>query len=283
MDHTHIEERGLIDLYHRGQIPPSEEAEFEEHFVGCRQCQDRLEAARGFQRGLKTVVAEDAARTVVQAGLLAWALRRRGLVVALLALIAVLPAVGFFAGEREAREAYATWKDLWEGERKTASELERRLAESERRHQEERRNLERQIAEARPTDAPPIVPAPPSPLVNTPLLLLTAVRGEADVPVLRAGADGYVSLAVDAGNDSRFDGFRATITDAAGQRVFRRDGLKPNALEAILLTFPVSFFQAGEHTLVLEGLRPGGSGEAGDTGELGAYPFRVARKASPTP
>ncbi|MES1211284.1 MAG: zf-HC2 domain-containing protein, partial [Acidobacteriota bacterium] len=88
MDHTYIEERGLIDLYHRGQIPPSEEAEFEEHFVGCRQCQDLLEAARGFQRGLKTVVAEDAARTVVQAGLLAWALRRRGLVVALLALIA---------------------------------------------------------------------------------------------------------------------------------------------------------------------------------------------------
>ncbi len=274
MDHTYIEERGLIDLYHRGQIPPSEEAEFEEHFVGCRQCQDLLEAARGFQRGLKTMVAEDAARTVVQAGLLAWALRRRGLVVALLALIAVLPAVGFLAGVRETREAIATWRDRWEGERKTASDLERRLAESERLHQEQRRELERQIAEARPVDAPPIVPAAPSPLVNTPLLLLTAVRGEADTPVLRAGADGHVSLAVDPGSGSRFDSFRVTVTDASGKLVFRRGGLKPNALEAILVTFPASFFEAGEHTLVLEGL---GSDRAGGEVELGAYPFRVDR------
>ena len=46
----------------------------EEHFVACPECTEQLELARGFQRGLKSMVAEDAviARTAVQLGLFAW-------------------------------------------------------------------------------------------------------------------------------------------------------------------------------------------------------------------
>jgi hypothetical protein len=271
MDHTYIEERGLIDLYHRGQIPPEEEIEFEEHFVGCAACQDRLAMARGFQRGLKTVVAEDAARAVAQAGIAAWLVRRRWLAAAVLVLAVLLPAVGFLAGNRGARDAVASWKDRWETERLSASKLERMLAESERRRQEgqeERRALEEKLAQARPPET-----TPPSPLVNTPLILLTAVRGEpAEPQVVHVGGSSYFTLAVDAGDDSRFASYRATVTDSKGARVFRQADLKPNALEAILLTFPTSYFKPGEYRLALEGVLPDGG-----TVELGVHPFRIVR------
>ena len=264
MDHTYIEERGLIDLYHRGQIPPEEEVEFEEHFVGCAECQEKLASARGFQRGLKVVVAQDAARAVAQAGLAVW-LRRRWRAAALLILAAALPVLGFLAGSRETRVAVASWKERWEGERRSASKLERLLAESERRRQEERRELEGKLAQA--------TPAPqetPSPLINTPLILLTAVRGEpGETPVVRLGRSAYVSLAVDPGDDPRFESYRVAIT---GPKTLRQAGLKPNALEAILLTVPASYFPAGSYQLELEGVLPGGA-----IVDLGVHPFKVVR------
>lgn len=252
MDHAYIEEHGLIDLYHRGQLPPEEEAGFEEHFVGCAECQERLQMARGFQRGLKTVVAEE----VTQAGLLAWLVRRRWLAVAALILAAVLPVLGYLAGSRdvtprlvEIDETEANWRQLFEKEQRSADELRQRLEESERQR----------VAQVQET------PAPPSPLVNTPVFLLTAVRGEDETTSVKV-KEGYFSLAVDAGDDPRFESFRVTITDSEGKRVFREAGLKPNALEALLLTFPAGFFKPGEYRLVLEG----------GAMELGGYSFRIA-------
>lgn len=251
MDHAYIEEHGLIDLYHRGQLPPEEEAGFEEHFVGCADCQERLQMARGFQRGLKTVVAEE----ITQAGLLAWLVRRRWLAVAALILAAVLPVLGYLAGSRETAplNTEASWRQLYEKERRDAEGLRERLEQSERQR----------VAHL------PETPAPPSPLVNTPVFLLTAVRGEDEAASVKVES-GYFSLAVDAGDDPRFESYRVTITDAQGKRVFREAGLKPNALEALLLTFPAGFFKPGEHRLALEGIKPDGG-----AAELGGYSFRI--------
>jgi hypothetical protein len=252
MDHAYIEEHGLIDLYHRGQLPPEEEAGFEEHFVGCPECQERLQMARGFQRGLKTVVAED----VAKAGLLAWLVRRRWFAVAALILAAVLPVLGYLAGSRGAApmNTEASWRQLFEKERQSADGLRQRLEESERQR----------LAQVEET------PAPPAPLVNTPVFLLTAVRGEDEAASVNVDS-GYFSLAVDAGDDPRFESYRVTITDSRGARVFREAGLKPNALEAVLLTFPAGFFKPGEHRLALEGIKPDGG-----AAELGGYSFQIA-------
>jgi hypothetical protein len=246
MDHAYIEERGLIDLYHRGQLPPEEEAGFEEHFVGCAECQGKLEMARGFQRGLKTVVAEE----VTKAGLLAWLVRRRWIAVAALILAAVLPVLGYLAGSRETApmNTEASWRQLYEKERRSAEGLRQRLQQSE----------QQRLAQVEET------PAAPSPLVNTPVFLLTAVRGEGETPAVEPRG-GWFSLAVDAGDDPRFETYRVTITDARGKRVFQQAGLKPNALEALVLTFPAGFFKPGEYRLALD------SGAA----ELGRYAFRI--------
>src|SRR4051794_36613916 len=119
MDHTTIEENGLIELYFQGLLPPEEEARFEEHFVGCPQCTEQLELARGFQRGVKSMVAEDAARVVLmQAGLFAWLARRGRLAQWGLALAAVLilglPAFWFASEGRSLRQTATALQQRWQ-------------------------------------------------------------------------------------------------------------------------------------------------------------------------
>src|SRR5215217_2198265 len=143
MDHTYIEESGLVERYYQGLLPPEEEARFEAHFVACSECMEQLELARGFQRGLKAVAAEDAARVVVQAGLFAWLARRGrlaqwGLAMAVLLVVAGAPALWLLAQNRSERQAVA---GRIEAERRTAADLERRLAGSERQRAAERREL----------------------------------------------------------------------------------------------------------------------------------------------
>ncbi len=257
MDHDHIEEHGLIDLYHRGQLPPEEETRFEEHFVGCSECQERLEMARGFQRGLKSMVAEE----VVRVGLLSWLARRKGLALAALLLVAGLPVLGYLAGNREPEDL--NWRQRYESAHRSAADLQGKLEESERLRREER------VAQVESTPKPvePRTVSKPAPLINTPVFLLTAVRSEDEIIVIDPGEKGYFSLAVDAGDDPRFESYRVTIT---GARVFREAGLKPNALEALLLTFPADYFEPGEYRLVVEGVTPDGAAS-----ELGGYGFRM--------
>jgi hypothetical protein len=276
MDHDYIESHGLVELYHQGALPPDEEALFEEHFVDCGQCMEQLELARGLQRGLKTIAAEEAARTVVAAGLFAWLARRGrlaqwGLALAALLLAAGLPALWLRAGgQSERRELTARL----EAQRRAGSELERRLGESEVR----RRAAE--IAAAKPPAPPPpaagsLVKPLIKPLVNTPVFLLAALRGDDVKPAVidLAKSGDALALAVDVGGDLRFATYRATITRMEGGKVFEKAGLKPNALEALMITFPSAFFAPGEYRLRVEGVKPDGS-----AAEVGGYLFRVVGK-----
>jgi hypothetical protein len=274
MDHAYIESNGLVERYHRGLLPPEEEARFEEHFVGCPECTEQLELARGFQRGLKAMAAEDAARAVVGAGLFAWLARRGrlaqwGTALAALLVAAALPALWLLAGGRSDRREQEA---RLEAERHTRQELERRLTESEDRRSAERRELEAKIAQAKPPEAPRGLAGP---LVNTPVFLLTAVRSNdakpATIDLARTGD--ALALAVDLGEGLRFDTYRATIAKAGGARVFEKAGLQPNALETLMITFPSSFFAPGDYRLRVEGVKPDGA-----AAEVGGYAFRVVGK-----
>jgi hypothetical protein len=218
------------------------------------------------------MVAEDAARAVVAAGIFGWLARRGrlaqwGAALTVLILAALLPALWLLAGGRsERREQEARL----EAERRTRQELERRLTESESRRSAERRDLEAKLAQAKPPAEPPRGLA--GPLVNTPVFLLTAVRSNDAKPVtidLSRTGDA-LALAVDVGEGARFDTYRATITNAGGGKVFEKAGLKPNALEALMITFPSSFFAPGDYRLRVEGVKPDGS-----SAEVGGYGFHV--------
>jgi len=277
MDHTYIESNSLVERYHQGLLSPDEEARFEEHFVECPACMEQLELARGFQKGLKTLVAEDTARAVVSAGLFAWLARRGrlaqwGAALAVLA-VAALPALWLLAGGQGERQE---WRARLDAQRRSNQELEHRLSESESRRIAERRELEAKIAQAKPPEAPRGLAGPlVNPLVNTPVFLLSALRSDdgkpATIDLARAGD--ALALAVDVGDDPRFASYRATITKAGGGTVFRQSGLEPNALEALMITFPASFFAPGDYRLRVEGVKPDGSAS-----EIGGYPFRVEGK-----
>jgi hypothetical protein len=275
MDHAEVEEHGLIDLYHRGALAPEREMELEEHFVDCVRCQDDLEAARGFQKGLKRAVAEDVARATVQAGLFAW-LARRGRLAGIgllgLFLVALLVAAGlpalWLAGERrqlrEERSANAELRQR-EGEaRSSAADLQRRLAASE---------LERErIASARPSPTPAPAASTPGAFSDLAVVLLTAVRGGPGEPAATidlAKTPGPIALAVDPGADARFASYRVAVT---GPRSFQKTGLHPNALEVVMVAFPPGSFPPGDYRLTLTGVRADGT-----TADLGGYPFRVVR------
>ncbi|HEY7213020.1 MAG TPA: zf-HC2 domain-containing protein [Thermoanaerobaculia bacterium] len=274
MDHTYIEENDLVERYHRGLLPPEEEARFEEHFVTCPECMEQLELARGFQRGLQAAAAEDAAKAVVQAGVFAWLARRGrlaqwGLALAVLAVVAAPLLWSAFQ-----RQDIAAWRARWQSQQRETADLQGRLAASERRRSDERRELEAKIAAAQePAARPNLLDRP---LANLPIVLLTAVRGEAGEPAAtidlsRAGEP--VVLAVDVGAGDRFASYRVTITRQGDGVVFRQAGLEPNALETIMITFPASFFVPGEYRLTLEGFRSPGNAE-----EIGGYPFRAVAK-----
>ena len=61
MDHPYIEENQITERYLMGQLAAPEEARFEEHYLTCQGCLDRLELAERFDRALKGVAAEEAA------------------------------------------------------------------------------------------------------------------------------------------------------------------------------------------------------------------------------
>ncbi len=109
-----------------------------------------------------------------------------------------------------------------------------------------------------------------APLVDVPLFRLTAVR-DAQAPALPvAPEDGWLSLAIDLPADPRFVDFAVTI-EQQRDTVFRREGLRPNAVDLLLLTFPEDFFAQQTYQLRLEG-RPA---DGGELEVLASYLFEV--------
>ena len=226
MDHTYIEQHGLIEQYLKGNLAEEEEVLFEEHFHGCFECQEQLTFARSFSKGFHAMAAEDAARqAVVIGGIFTWLARRgravqAGLAAAVL-MIALLPTMWLLIGPG---------------------------------------NL-----------------ASDGGVVSPSVLLLSAYRDRSGEPVAvidAATSAPPVVLAVDVGSGSRFDSFRATIADATGINVLRRDGLRLNALEVLMISFPADFFPPGDYRLNVTGVT-----DDGPTVELGAYSFRVVAGA----
>ncbi len=94
MNHQEIENDLIFDRYLKGRLTPEEEERFEEHYLGCAECLDQLEAAEGLQRGLRRAVAQDVAEIAAarRLGWLARAARSPG--AGVIAVTAIIVAVG---------------------------------------------------------------------------------------------------------------------------------------------------------------------------------------------
>src|SRR5215470_2429993 len=77
MDHETVEREEVVERYLRGRLPEEERARFEEHYLSCAECLDRLELAEAMQRGFQRAAAQDVAQAVAarQLVVVAWLAR----------------------------------------------------------------------------------------------------------------------------------------------------------------------------------------------------------------
>jgi hypothetical protein len=283
MDHAYVAEHGLVDLYRRGLLDPEEEARFEEHFFGCPECTEEIELARSFARGMKEMAAEDAARGAIVLGFFAWLARRGRLVQAGLALAALLvvataaavPALWLQVRAERTAGLVAAYRQQLEHERQRTTALGHRLAANETERASERRQLQARLEAAERAGRAGKAAPWNEVLFNTPVFLLRTFRDEPGSPAAvidLAKTDGPVSIAVDvgAGDNPGLLSYSVRITGDGGRAVFEKGGLHPNALEALLITFPPGFFSPGTYRLNVFGVAKDGQESA-----LGSHSFWV--------
>jgi Putative zinc-finger len=274
MDHTYIEEQQIVDRYVMGKLPPEEAGRFEEHFLSCPECLDRLDLAESMQRGFKRAAGQDVARLAVarQLALVAWLSRlgrsRQMAVLAMaLLVVAVLPAglalrqIGerdrelaqerqrSAAGSRSAAEAGKLRSELDASRRDLIAERQAHASAAE------------QLAQAR------------QPQGNVPILFLDAERGggagEPSVRLRLPSKPSWIVLALTI-DPPHQPSYRAILRDARGRELWRGGDLRLDERDSLSLSLPSSLLAPGDYTLAVEGLARGRKPIA-----AGRFAFRV--------
>lgn len=254
-DHTLRDRDLVVERYLARQLPAEEAMAFEEHYLDCPDCLDQLEAVRSLRRGLATVAAEDAVQPAFS--------RRSMALAAALFLGALVPAAWFFLESRRLEGELGETRARLEatqtagGERLAGLERELGVARSEISGLTgERDRLTGILAQER-------APQPNAPFV--PLAALRSGGGEApSVSVARPAEAGRVVLALAVGPDD--DGPFAVRLRQGNNEVWRGEGLHPDALGEVRVSFHRELLPPGDYQVILESA-PGRV--------AGRYAFRV--------
>src|SRR5262245_33581950 len=247
MDHGYIQEHQIISLYAMGRLAPADHAGFEEHLLDCRKCQDELELTDDFRRALRHVSEEGGVRSID---------RRAGL----LHKLGTRPVAIAFAGA--ALAAILTGFAFLGHIRRLERELERARVTSIH-EQQTRQALEAQL-QAQAQGA-------------APLFTLNVTRGAElalaeppnRVPISSSAKSAVLSLEWE--NDSDFQSYRATLTDAAGLTLWSADHIPPPTSGALAITLSGGLLQPGRYLITVDGARDGRYSVAS------RYAFRVTR------
>lgn len=276
MNHLQIEESNMVDRYLLGRLPAEEQSQFEEHFVDCQQCLDRLETSASFRRGVKFAFAEDALRTgaYVQAGVLGWLMRRNRWQQTALLLLAIFLLVGpsaFFIMKNRriqeelghARRDSLEWQRQYEAQQKKGSELEKELQQAKQNSEQREKTL---------PDEPANEPGRPQSRV--PVFALNIVRGAnssepaSQISIPRSASSIVLSVELEGDPDVR--SYRATLSTADNRVVSVTKDLKPQSRDTLRVTLKSELMKPNDYQLALEGLTKDGSYVP-----QGKYYFRV--------
>jgi hypothetical protein len=268
MDHTEIEERQIAELYLMGKLPPEEAAGFEEHYLSCQECLDRLELAESMDRGFKRAAGQDAARVAAtrQIAVLAWLSRLgRSRQMAALAMavlvIAVLPGLLGLREVRERERELSAARSALEQEReraaRAASEAESKAgseahSEAQRLRKELEASLERE-RQARASADEQLEEAR-RPQTNVPIFYLDSERGGGE-PTLRLRlpkTPGRMVFALAVEPPHR-PSYRVVLKDGKGGEVWRGEGLELNEREELSFSLPSTFLAPGDYTIEVDG------------------------------
>jgi hypothetical protein len=294
MEHSYIEDRHIADRYLSGKLSIEERMRFEDHFVDCAECLDRLQAIDDFRAGLRAVAAEEALRLRAylmggQAGALTWIARlvrrRQATLLATVILLAALPAALLIQEWRIARresaqanQASLEWRRMYEESERAAQDLAK---EAQTRERESSLRLERLSAQVESMRKSPDSPPRPShkagePQSETPVFALSVVRGEDADPsqpinrVTLPPQDKSIILLLELEPDPRLRSYHVAISTTDGRSVWTRGGLKPNSNNALALSFNSSLFKPGDYLLTLEGITA-----QADRAPVTTYTFRA--------
>jgi len=289
MEHHHIEEQNIPDRYLMGKLSDEERAGFEEHFIDCRECLDRLETTEDFRGALRAVAAEDAARGYAQVGVLALIARlsrarRAALMLGAILLLTALPTALWIKERGRARDDQAQFSSAelrrqYEESQRRAQQLERELQESQRQSAEQRGQLEAQLERERQERArlSGELEKLRRPLGATPVFILSIVRGGgAGQPVNRISlprSAPRIILQPELEPDPDLQSYRATLLTVDGRRVWSASNLRLNSKDELNLSLNTGLLKPGDYLLTLEGLTRQGSYLSG-----GKYPFQVIKQ-----
>jgi len=257
MDHQTIDETHVVERYLLGQLSPQEAETFEDHYVDCAECLDRLELSRRLRQGLLQVATEDAVQAVVvqRLGLLArlsrlGRSRHLGLALAAAAVLLLLPA-GLLL-----REVHRLDGELIEARKKPTVEPGRQEAEAARKalaQAEQERTALQQKSEQLSAE----LEKARQPQVNTPIYALSPERsgpgeGEPSNRIAAGPAAGWIVLSLDLGlPETSSQTFHATLRRGATV-LWEGGGLHPDPQGSLVLSLPASLLTPGDYSVTVE-------------------------------
>jgi hypothetical protein len=279
MDHKHIEEAELVVRYLRGSLSEQEAEQFEEHFLDCIECIDRLETTRDFIEGLRFESGREKRRNFF-AALIEWvsrpaiAPRWLAITTAAVVLASLLMTLLVLSRDRQSRA-------IAEQARLDSAEWERRYEEADRQRQQSEREAADRLSQLQAELDKKQTPQPAGsssqqPQINMPIFVLKSLRGAGasgasnELRLPRPPASFVISLQLE--GEQQYRDYRATIRDDHNRVLWKGSGLTRDRYNSLRVGFSSSFFRPGSYLLTLEG-----AGEGGVSRVIGEYSFYVVQ------
>jgi hypothetical protein len=294
MNHEQIDQFDFIDRYLMGKLPAAESTDFEEHFLDCPQCIDRLQTTRGFLQGLRLVAADQASQTDYQQPKRQFVylpktfLRNPRVWAVVCLLIAAAAGAIFFVGYtrrlqaavNQAESRSEQWQRRYEDERQAAISAERKHQETELQRAEALSALETKLKdeEAQRAKMAADIKQRMSTTGDVLSFTLISVRGgkssatESVNDILLPRSATMLIFSISLEEEKRFENYHITIFDEHRRTIWKNRSLTPNQNDIFSIPLPSSLFRPGHFSLIVKGVKKGSEEE------IGNYPFRI-RKA----
>ncbi|MBW8876203.1 MAG: zf-HC2 domain-containing protein [Acidobacteria bacterium] len=255
MDHAYIEDNQIADRYVMGTLPPEEVERFENHYLSCPECLDRLDLVEPLQRGFKRMAGQDAAKLAAtrQLAFVAWLARlgrsrQIGFLLAALLLIAVLPAGLLLRGTAERGRELALARSDLEQERQRSEQSAAETARLRSKLEANQRDLASQRQQLAQAQQPQSVT-----VLNLDVERGASLSGGEPTHNVRLPArSGWIILSIPI--DPPFQrSYVAVLWDTHGHEVKRIADLK-NQSGTLSFSLPPSLLPPGDYSLTIEGL-----------------------------
>jgi len=294
MDHTHIEQSDLIHRYLMGQLSVAEQEQFEEHFVDCAVCVDRLATTKDLIQGLRLVASRQGAeredhlpapipRYSRYGRAAKWLAFASGLLLIIASSAAVIMSNRVRLSRTEAAQARsdsAEWQHRYQEERESAALTDKKHKETEDELGGRLTELQKEIDNNRKQKPGEVLPGSGgggiSPQANVKVIALSSTRGidprstANSVRLPLSPTFFVISLALE-GEVKHLD-YRMILLDERGEVIWKRGGFRPNESNSLTVGLNSSSFRPGYYSLRVEGVGAGAGRSI-----IGEYYFHVIK------